>query len=129
MNHTQTRPKFYEPRKGVEFTGLGGLWGPLASLKLFLLLLLLMRICEIQSDRSITVLAAIQSYVKNTFYNQGCNPVKCTSASISEAVNIDKKADYVILVMGLDQNEEREDFDRVDLVLPGLQQSLITNVT
>ncbi|XP_074380768.1 putative beta-D-xylosidase 7 [Apium graveolens] len=78
--------------------------------------------------RSITVLAAIQSYVKNTVYNKGCNAVKCTSASISEAVDIATKADHVILVMGLDQNEEREDFDRVDLVLPGLQQSLITSV-
>ncbi|KAK1391326.1 hypothetical protein POM88_010392 [Heracleum sosnowskyi] len=80
------------------------------------------------NGRSITVLSAVQSYVKNTVYNQGCNAVKCTSASISEAVNIAKKADYVILLMGLDQNEEREDFDRVDLVLPGLQQSLITSV-
>lgn len=78
--------------------------------------------------RSITVLAAIQSYVKNTVYNKGCNAVNCTSASISEAVGIAKKADYVILVMGLDLNEEREDHDRVDLVLPGLQQSLITSV-
>lgn len=52
----------------------------------------------------------------------------CSSASIQEAVAIAKGADYVVLIMGLDQTQERGDFDRTDLVLPGKQSSLITQV-
>ncbi|KAL8225545.1 hypothetical protein R6Q57_018102 [Mikania cordata] len=78
--------------------------------------------------KSVEPLKALQTYVKNTMYHKGCNFVNCTSASINEAVEIAKKADYVVLFMGLDQTEEREDFDRVDLVLPGQQQALITAV-
>ncbi|XP_059631405.1 probable beta-D-xylosidase 7 [Cornus florida] len=78
--------------------------------------------------KSVTPLQALQSYVKSTRFHQGCNAVSCTSASISKAVEIAKAADYVVLIMGLDQSEEREDHDREDLVLPGKQQSLITSV-
>ncbi|KAD6119497.1 hypothetical protein E3N88_10768 [Mikania micrantha] len=78
--------------------------------------------------KSVEPLKALQTYVKNTMYHKGCNFVNCTTASINEAVEIAKKADYVVLFMGLDQTEEREDFDRVDLVLPGQQQALITAV-
>ncbi|CAH1443281.1 unnamed protein product [Lactuca virosa] len=78
--------------------------------------------------KSIEPLKALQSYVKNTQYHKGCNFVNCTSASINEAVEVAKKADYVVLFMGLDQGEEREDFDRVDLVLPGKQRDLISSV-
>ncbi|CAK9174271.1 unnamed protein product [Ilex paraguariensis] len=78
--------------------------------------------------KSTTPLQALQEYVKNTKYNQGCNAVSCTSVSINEAVSIAKEADFVVLVMGLDQSQERESHDREDLVLPGKQQSLITSV-
>ncbi|KAD2041407.1 hypothetical protein E3N88_41976 [Mikania micrantha] len=78
--------------------------------------------------KSIDPLKALQRYVNNTQFHKGCNFVNCTSASIGEAVEVAKKADYVVLIMGLDQGEERENFDRVDLVLPGQQQSLITAV-
>ncbi|KAL8232626.1 hypothetical protein R6Q57_002404 [Mikania cordata] len=78
--------------------------------------------------KSIEPLKALQRYVNNTQFHKGCNFVNCTSASIGEAVEVAKKADYVVLIMGLDQGEERENFDRVDLVLPGQQQSLITAV-
>lgn len=78
--------------------------------------------------RSITALQALQGYVKNAVYHQGCNAVNCTDVFINEAVQIAKTVDYVVLFMGLDQSQEREDFDRVDLVLPGKQQSLISSV-
>lgn len=52
----------------------------------------------------------------------------CSAASIQEAVAIAKGADYVVLVMGLDQTQEREDYDRTSLVLPGKQYNLITQV-
>jgi hypothetical protein len=43
-------------------------------------------------------------------------------------VNVAKKVDYVVLVMGLDQSEEREERDRVHLDLPGKQLELINSV-
>ncbi|KAK9110663.1 hypothetical protein Sjap_018723 [Stephania japonica] len=77
---------------------------------------------------SISPLQALKKYVSNTLYHQGCDYVNCTSVSISNAVDLAKSVDYVVLVMGLDQTQEREEKDRVDLVLPGKQASLILSV-
>ncbi|KAJ8541425.1 hypothetical protein K7X08_002241 [Anisodus acutangulus] len=76
----------------------------------------------------IEILKAFQGYVKTVQYHHGCNAVNCTSAAIDQAVNTARNADYVVLVMGLDQGQEREQFDRDDLVLPGQQENLITSV-
>ncbi|KAF2291476.1 hypothetical protein GH714_024593 [Hevea brasiliensis] len=80
--------------------------------------------------KSVTLLQALQDYIKNTIYHPGCDTVQCSSASIDKAVDIciARGADHVVLVMGLDQTQEREELDRVDLVLPGKQQDLIINV-
>ncbi|KAF2296798.1 hypothetical protein GH714_002051 [Hevea brasiliensis] len=78
--------------------------------------------------KSITLLQALQNYIKNTIYHPGCDTVQCSSASIDKAVDIAKGVDHVVLIMGLDQTQEREELDRVDLVLPGKQQELITGV-
>ncbi|KAK4489939.1 hypothetical protein RD792_000589 [Penstemon davidsonii] len=78
--------------------------------------------------KNLEILKVIQGYVKNTMYNQGCNAVNCTFATIEDAVSVAKNADNVILVMGLDQSQETEDHDRVDLTLPGQQESLVKAV-
>nr|GLL48062.1 probable beta-D-xylosidase 7 [Ipomoea trifida] len=78
--------------------------------------------------KSVEILKALQGYAKYASFHPGCNAVNCTSAAIGEAVELAKKADQVVLVMGLDQTQEREDVDRVDLLLPGQQESLITSV-
>lgn len=78
--------------------------------------------------KSVTPLQALQSYVKNTIFHQGCDTVSCYSAAIDEAVKIAKGVDYVVLVLGLDQTQEREGHDRVHLELPGMQQELIDRV-
>lgn len=79
--------------------------------------------------KNITVLQALQSYVKNTYYHPGCvDSVNCTSIAIDEAVGIAKTVDYVIMVMGLDQSQEREKLDRLELVLPGKQSALVSAV-
>lgn len=79
--------------------------------------------------KNISVFQALNKYVKNTKYHQGCvDFVNCTSIAIDEAVSIAKVVDYVILVMGLDQSQEREKHDRVDLVLPGKQEELVLAV-
>lgn len=79
--------------------------------------------CKITS-----ALQAFQGYVQNTVYNSGCDNISCGSADIEKAVEIAKGAEYVVLVMGLDQSQEREYRDRDDLLLPGKQQSLIQSV-
>ncbi|KAG8377373.1 hypothetical protein BUALT_Bualt08G0026300 [Buddleja alternifolia] len=78
--------------------------------------------------KSLEIFKVLQNYVTNTLYHKGCNFVNCTFAAIEDAVNTAKQADYVVLVMGLDQSQETEDHDRVELTLPGQQESLITAV-
>ncbi|OVA14623.1 Glycoside hydrolase [Macleaya cordata] len=80
------------------------------------------------SCKSITLVDALRSYVSHTFYHPGCDSVACNSVSTDKAVELAKSVDYVILIMGLDQTQEKEELDRVDLVLPGKQRSLITSV-
>ncbi|XP_073011200.1 probable beta-D-xylosidase 7 [Typha latifolia] len=77
---------------------------------------------------SVTPLQALQSFVGNTRYLPGCDSAACTSSQINEAVQLAGSVDYIIMFMGLDLDHEREELDRVDLVLPGMQQSLITSV-
>ena len=45
-----------------------------------------------------------------------------------EAVDLAKKADAVVLVMGLDSTQEGEEFDRATIALPGVQDGLIRAV-
>ncbi|XP_021725252.1 probable beta-D-xylosidase 7 [Chenopodium quinoa] len=78
--------------------------------------------------KTTTILEALQSYVENIKYHSGCNAVECSSAEVEQAVELAKEVDYVVMVMDLDQTQEREKLDRVDLVLPGKQQSLIASV-
>ncbi|KAI3757386.1 hypothetical protein L6452_04923 [Arctium lappa] len=84
---------------------------------------------EGEACRNITVLQALEKYVKNTRYHQGCvDSVNCTSIAVDDAVRVAKAVDRVILVMGLDQSQEREKLDRVQLVLPGKQAALVSAV-
>lgn len=77
--------------------------------------------------KNFTILQALQTYVKHTTYHQGCNSVSC-NVTMDEAINKAKEADYVVLVMGLDQTQERESHDRLNLGLPGNQESLVASV-
>ncbi|XVF64749.1 hypothetical protein PTKIN_Ptkin09bG0191900 [Pterospermum kingtungense] len=78
--------------------------------------------------RPITPLQALRSYVNDTKYHPGCSTVNCSSDLTDQAMKIVKGADQVVLVMGLDQTQEREAHDRLDLVLPGNQQKLISSI-
>uniref|UniRef100_A0A7N0UM96 Fibronectin type III-like domain-containing protein n=1 Tax=Kalanchoe fedtschenkoi TaxID=63787 RepID=A0A7N0UM96_KALFE len=78
--------------------------------------------------KSVTPLQALQSYVKNVEYQSGCNDVGCKYFDASPALNLAREADYVVLVVGLDQSQEAESRDRNSLYLPGKQQKLVTSV-
>lgn len=75
-----------------------------------------------------TPLQGLLGYAKKTVYHPGCDTVKCPNPTIDKAVEVAKQADYVVLIVGLDQGEEREAHDRDHLNLPGKQQELITSV-
>ncbi|XP_074589386.1 LOW QUALITY PROTEIN: putative beta-D-xylosidase 7 [Curcuma longa] len=78
--------------------------------------------------QGITPLRALQNYVSDTRFVAGCATTACSSSSKNEAVQLARSVDYVIMIMGLDQDLEREGLDRVDLLLPGMQQTLIRSV-
>ncbi|KAK9134312.1 hypothetical protein Syun_013642 [Stephania yunnanensis] len=80
------------------------------------------------SCKIVSPLQALKSYVKNTQYLKGCDSVACTSTTITEAVYLAKSVDYVVLIMGLDETQEKEGQDRVSLGLPGSQESLVSRV-
>ncbi|GFY96505.1 glycosyl hydrolase family protein [Actinidia rufa] len=71
--------------------------------------------------KKISPLQALQGYVRDTMYHR--NAVNCSTADVEKAVEVAKKADYVVLVMGLDEYQDRD-----DLLLPAMQQSLIQRV-
>ncbi|KAL4279599.1 hypothetical protein GQ457_03G004770 [Hibiscus cannabinus] len=63
-----------------------------------------------------------------TRYVPGCTNVVCGTAQVDDAKKAAASADATVLVMGIDQSLEREGFDRVDLLLPGQQPLLVTEV-
>ncbi|KAG8090866.1 hypothetical protein GUJ93_ZPchr0011g27711 [Zizania palustris] len=75
-----------------------------------------------------TPLQAIQSYVKGVRFLAGCSSAACVFAATGQAVALASSSDHVILFMGLSQEQEKEGLDRTSLLLPGMQQSLITAV-
>ncbi|XP_039023292.1 probable beta-D-xylosidase 7 [Hibiscus syriacus] len=78
--------------------------------------------------KTVTPLQGLKNYVKDISYHPGCNAVNCSYPLTDQAVKVAKGAEYVVLVMGLDQTQEREELDRVDLVLPSKQQNLISTL-
>lgn len=78
---------------------------------------------------SITPLDALKDYAKDVKYVAGCSSIACSSGvEIDQAVKAASAADNVVLFVGLSLEQEREDLDRTDLLLPGSQQELVTSV-
>ncbi|GJT67264.1 probable beta-D-xylosidase 6 [Tanacetum coccineum] len=76
-----------------------------------------------------SIVEGLKKYVKKTTFSSGCVDVACTSKSgFKEAVSISNKADFVIIVAGLDLTQETEDRDRFSLLLPGYQTALVTAI-
>ncbi|XP_062184760.1 probable beta-D-xylosidase 6 [Phragmites australis] len=76
-----------------------------------------------------TFLKGMQAYVSQTTFAAGCKDVPCnTTDGFGEAIEAAKRADIIVLVAGLNLTEEREDQDRVSLLLPGKQMDLIHSI-
>ncbi|EFJ24353.1 hypothetical protein SELMODRAFT_101733 [Selaginella moellendorffii] len=77
----------------------------------------------------ISPLQGMQIYSSNILYSPGCRNVACNEGDlVASAVEVATKADAVVLVVGLDQSQERETFDRTSLLLPGMQSQLVSNI-
>ncbi|CAH9132448.1 unnamed protein product [Cuscuta epithymum] len=76
-----------------------------------------------------SILDECGEYIQKISYATGCFDVACKSIDgFAEAVSIARKADYVIVVAGLDLSQETEDCDRYSLLLPGNQMALVNKV-
>lgn len=77
-----------------------------------------------------TPLQGLAAIAKSTVYAPGCANVGCSgnSLQLDAATSAAASADATVLVVGADQSTERESFDRVSLLLPGQQTTLITEV-
>lgn len=75
-----------------------------------------------------TPLQGIGRYAR-TIHQAGCSGVACRDdQQFGAAVAAARQADATVLVMGLDQSIEAEFRDRVDILLPGRQQELVSKV-
>ncbi|XP_034686358.1 putative beta-D-xylosidase [Vitis riparia] len=75
-----------------------------------------------------TPLQGIGRYAR-TIHQAGCSGVACRDDQLfGAAVAAARQADATVLVMGLDQSIEAEFRDRVDILLPGRQQELVSKV-
>ncbi|KAL2241468.1 UNVERIFIED_CONTAM: putative beta-D-xylosidase 6 [Sesamum indicum] len=76
-----------------------------------------------------SILEGLQEYVNNIHHAAGCPDIPCNSTTdFAEALSVAKRAEYVIIVAGLDLSQETEDHDRYSLLLPGHQMALVTAV-
>ncbi|KAL3926276.1 MAG: hypothetical protein SGBAC_013538, partial [Bacillariaceae sp.] len=58
----------------------------------------------------------------------GCKVADTDWNEIDMAVDLAKASDAVVLMLGLDQTQEREGRDRIETVLPGLQGRLLSSI-
>ena len=63
-----------------------------------------------------------------TSFAAGCPDVQCTNAALDDAKKIAASADATVIVVGANLAIEAESHDRVNILLPGQQQQLVTEV-
>ncbi|TYZ54160.1 hypothetical protein PybrP1_012477, partial [[Pythium] brassicae (nom. inval.)] len=76
----------------------------------------------------VTPLEGVAAYAKRVAFVRGCKVAGETVADFDEAERVAAQAAQVVLFVGLDQSQEREELDRAHLKLPGFQRELIAAV-
>ncbi|RLN73890.1 hypothetical protein BBJ28_00006355 [Nothophytophthora sp. Chile5] len=76
----------------------------------------------------VTPLEGVSKYVPNVAYALGCKISGEPLPDFDEAVALAKKADRLVVFVGLDQSQEKEEIDRYHLMLPGFQIALLKRV-
>ncbi|KAE9595084.1 hypothetical protein Lal_00041259 [Lupinus albus] len=75
----------------------------------------------------ITPLQGLAALVPTT-YALGCLDVHCAKAQVDDAMEVAASADASVIVVGASLEVEAESLDRVNILLPGQQQLLVTEV-
>lgn len=71
----------------------------------------------------------LKEFAKRISYASGCRDVPChADYGFAEAIETAKKADFVVIIAGLDSTQETEGHDRVSLLLPDKQMDLVSSV-
>jgi len=68
---------------------------------------------------TINVVKGLAAMVKDVRYSMGCDMASNNTGGIPQAVHDAAAADATVLVLGLDQTQEREGHDRTQIGLPG----------
>lgn len=71
-----------------------------------------------------SIFEGLQAHATGAVFAQGCNINSSDSSLLAAAVAAATAADAVVLVLGLDQSIEREQLDRVEMMLPQSQRDL-----
>ncbi|XP_058771763.1 beta-xylosidase/alpha-L-arabinofuranosidase 1 [Vicia villosa] len=72
-------------------------------------------------------LQGLTAFVSTT-YAPGCPDVQCANAQIDDAAKIAASADATVIVVGANLAIEAESLDRINILLPGQQQQLVSEV-
>lgn len=76
-----------------------------------------------------TPIQGLRKYVSSVQYEAGCADIFCQSDEfIDRAIQRADGPDATIIVVGLDQTQEKETLDRTHLRLPGQQENLVAAV-
>ncbi|WP_299668042.1 glycoside hydrolase family 3 N-terminal domain-containing protein [uncultured Polaribacter sp.] len=83
-----------------------------------------------RSGKAISVYQGIQEYLQDTriLYAKGCEIEGDDESKFKDAINIAKKADMVVLVLGEDYDMSGEAASRTNIKLPGKQTKLIRQI-
>jgi beta-glucosidase-like glycosyl hydrolase len=68
------------------------------------------------------------NHPENILSVKGCNIAGSELDEIEAAVQAAKASDLVVLILGLDNGQEREELDRNETTLPGLQSKLVQSI-
>ncbi|KAL3669344.1 hypothetical protein V7S43_005721 [Phytophthora oleae] len=76
----------------------------------------------------VTPLEGVSKHVPNVAYSLGCHVSGEVLPDFDDAIAVSKTADRLVVFVGLDQSQEREEIDRYHLKLPGFQIALLKRV-
>ena len=80
-----------------------------------------------RNGKAISIFQGIKEYLddSNIMFAQGCDIESNDYSGFNEAINIAKKADKIIMVLGEDYNMSGEAASKTNIKLPGIQTELI----
>ena len=83
-----------------------------------------------RNGKAISIFQGIKEYLdeSNIMFAKGCDINSNNYSGFNEAVNIAKKADKILMVLGEDYNMSGEAASRTNIKLPGIQTELIKTI-